>query len=67
MPQALQRVFGISPLMAAIAFLPLTAIQFGVSLLVARLTFRFNNATVLIAGAIIDTFGLVLGTVIGIQ
>ena len=66
MPQALQRVFGISPLMAAIAFLPLTAVQFGVSLLVARLTFRFSNATVLIAGAIIDTFGLALGAFVGI-
>lgn len=67
MPQALQRVFGITPLVAAIAFLPLTAVQFGVSLLVARLTFRFSNATVLIAGAIIDTFGLSLGAFLGIQ
>lgn len=67
MPQALQRVFGITPLMAAIEFLPLTVIQFGVSLLVARLTFRFSNATVLISGAIIDTFGLTLGALIGIQ
>ncbi len=67
MPQALQRVFGISPLMVAIAFLPLTAVQFGISLLVARLTFRFSNATVLIAGAIIDTFGLALGAFVGIQ
>lgn len=67
MPQALQRVFGMTPLMAAIAFLPLTIIQFGVSLLVARLTFRFSNTFVLIGGAIIDTIGLMLGAVIGIQ
>lgn len=67
MPQALQRVFGITPLLAAIAFLPLTVIQFGVSLLVARLTFRFSNAAVLIGGAVIDTFGLALGAIIGIQ
>ncbi|WP_251547749.1 MFS transporter [Limosilactobacillus caecicola] len=67
MPQALQRVFGITPLMAAIAFLPLTVVQFGISLLVARLTFRFSNTTVLIGGALIDTFGLILGAVIGIQ
>lgn len=66
MPQALQRVFGITPLVAAIAFLPLTAVQFGVSLLVARLTFRFSNAAVLIAGALIDTFGLSLGAFLGI-
>ncbi len=67
MPQALQRVFGLTPLAAAIAFLPLTVIQFGVSLLVARLTFRFSNAAVLIAGAVIDTLGLALGALIGIQ
>lgn len=67
MPQALQRVFGITPLMAAIAFLPLTVVQFGVSLVVARLTFRFSNAAVLISGAIIDTFGLALGASIGIN
>lgn len=67
MPQALQRVFGLTPLAAAIAFLPLTVVQFGVSLLVARLTFRFSNAAVLISGAIIDTFGLVMGALIGIQ
>lgn len=67
MPQALQKVFGISPLMAAIAFLPLTVVQFGISLLVARLTFRFSNAAVLIVGAIVDTFGLALGVVIGIE
>lgn len=66
MPQALQKVFGITPLVAAVAFLPLTVVQFGVSLFVARLTFKFSNTFVLIAGAIIDTFGLLLGAIIGI-
>ncbi|KIS03217.1 MFS transporter [Paucilactobacillus wasatchensis] len=66
MPQALQKVFGITPLVAAVAFLPLTVVQFGVSLFVARLTFKFSNTVVLITGAIIDTFGLLLGAVIGI-
>lgn len=33
----------------------------------ARLTFRFSNAAVLISGAIIDTLGLSLGAIIGIQ
>lgn len=41
--------------------------RIGVSLLVARLTFRFSNAAVLISGAIIDTLGLSLGAIIGIQ
>ncbi|WP_308556461.1 MFS transporter [uncultured Lactobacillus sp.] len=67
MPQALQKVFGLTPLMAAIAFLPLTVVQFLVSLTVARLTFKFSNTKVLIAGAIIDTFGLLLGAGLGIE
>ncbi|WP_238333835.1 MFS transporter [Ligilactobacillus saerimneri] len=66
MPQALQRVFGMTPLMAAIAFLPLTVMQFLVSLRVARLTFRFSNAAVLIAGALVDMAGLALGAWLGI-
>lgn len=33
----------------------------------ARLTFRFSNAAVLISGAVIDTAGLALGATIGIQ
>lgn len=53
--------------MAAIAFLPLTVVQFLISLTVARLTFKFSNTKVLIAGAIIDTFGLLLGAGLGIE
>ncbi|MDT9605545.1 MFS transporter [Lactobacillus johnsonii] len=67
MPQALQKVFGLTPLMAAIAFLPLTLLQFFVSLGVAKLTFKFSNTKVLIAGAVVDTFGLVLGASLGIE
>ena len=67
MPQALQKVFGLTPLLAAIAFLPLTLLQFFVSLGVAKLTFKFSNTKVLIAGAVVDTFGLVLGASLGIE
>ncbi|WP_201336087.1 MFS transporter, partial [Lactobacillus nasalidis] len=67
MPQALQNVFGMSALQAAIAFLPLTVVQFIISLFVARLTFRFSNTAVLIAGAVIDAAGLAMGAVIGIE
>ncbi len=67
MPQALQKVYGLTPLMAAIAFLPLTLLQFFVSLGVAKLTFKFSNTKVLIAGAVVDTFGLVLGASLGIE
>ncbi|MEY8662336.1 hypothetical protein AALT52_05480 [Ligilactobacillus faecis] len=41
MPQALQKIFGITPLLAAVAFLPLTVVQFISSLFVAKLTFTF--------------------------
>lgn len=67
MPQALQKVFGFSPLMASISFLPLTVIQFIVSLYIPRLTARFSNTSVLIAGVVVDTLGFVLGSVIGIN
>lgn len=67
MPQALQRVFGFSPLMASISFLPLTVIQFIVSLYIPRLTARFSNTSVLIAGVVVDTLGFVLGSIIGIN
>ncbi|MBM6956081.1 MFS transporter [Ligilactobacillus salivarius] len=76
MPQALQKVFGFSPLMASISFsplmasisfLPLTVIQFIVSLYIPRLTARFSNTSVLIAGVVVDTLGFVLGSVISIN
>lgn len=66
MPQALQQVFGMSSLMAAVAFLPLTVVQFAVSLQVSKLTFRFSNTAVMIAGAAIDLAGLAAGGIIGI-
>lgn len=67
MPQALQRVFGFSPLMDSIAFLPLTVVQFIVSLFIPRLITRFSNASVLIAGVVIDTLGFILGSTFGIN
>lgn len=66
MPQALQQIFGITPLMAAIYFLPLTVLQFIASLFVARLSFKTSNATVMIAGAVINTIGLLFGAYLGI-
>lgn len=47
--------------------MPLTLLQFFVSLGVAKLTFKFSNTKVLIAGAVVDTFGLVLGASLGIE
>ncbi|WP_283599037.1 hypothetical protein [Ligilactobacillus salivarius] len=62
MPQALQKVFGFSPLMASISFLPLTVIQFIVSLYIPRLTARFSNTSVLISG-VVNTFHQIGGAV----
>lgn len=67
MPQALQQVFGMTSLQAAIAFLPLTVVQFIVSLQVSKLTFRFSNTAVMIAGAVIDLAGTLLGGIVGIE
>lgn len=65
MPQALQNGLHYSPLMAALAFVPLTICQFVLSLLVARLTDRFSNTAVLIAGAIVYFAGFAAGALIG--
>ncbi|MBD5430197.1 MFS transporter [Lactobacillus sp.] len=67
MPQAMQKVFGITPLLAAIGFLPLTVVQFIISLFVARLSFRFSNATVLFVGSLFDIVGISLGAFLGIN
>lgn len=67
MPQALQKIFGITPLLAAVAFLPLTVVQFISSLFVAKLTFKTSNTFVMILGALIDTFGLFLGALIKVE
>lgn len=53
--------------MASISFLPLTVIQFIVSLYIPRLTARFSNTSVLISGVVVDTLGFVLENVIGIN
>ena len=54
--------------MASISFLPLTVIQFIVSLYIPRLTARFSNTSVLISGVVADTLGFVFwGNVIGIN
>lgn len=60
MPQAMQRAWGWSPLQSAIAFLPLTVIQFLASLTVAPLTKRWSNAKVLVIGATINVAGYLI-------
>lgn len=66
-PQALQHVFGFTPLMAGIAFLPMTVPQFLAALQTSRLTSRMGNAKLLVLGVAITLLGPLLATLIGVQ
>lgn len=56
--QFLQGVYGWTPLQAGAAFLPMSLLQFGASLFVARLTRRFGNALLVVVGIAIVLAGL---------
>lgn len=57
--QFLQGVYGYTPLQAGLAFLPMTVLQFAVSLLVPRLTRLIGNGPLIAAGIAIVSAGLV--------
>jgi predicted MFS family arabinose efflux permease len=59
MTQYLQGVSGYTPLQAGLAFLPVTAAAFAAAAITSRLTNRFNNATLAVAGCA----AMLLGTV----
>ncbi len=56
--QYLQGVDGYSPVTAGLAFLPTTLVNFAAAMAVPRLTRRFGNATVLVAGLTISVIGM---------
>ncbi|MFC4069064.1 MFS transporter [Actinoplanes subglobosus] len=56
--QYLQGVLGFSPLQAGIAFLPMSAVNFAVALLVNRFVRRFGATPVLIAGVALTLAGM---------
>lgn len=56
--QLFQGVYGWSPLQAGLGFLPMTAVQFAVSLAVPRLTGRFGGAPLLLVGLLTVTAGM---------
>lgn len=56
--QYLQGVLGFTPLQAGLAFLPMTVVNFGVALLVPRLTRRFGNSALLAAGIAVTAVGM---------
>lgn len=56
--QFFQGVFGFSPLVAGLAFLPMTVVNFAVAMSVTRLTRRFGNAPLLIVGLAVTVIGM---------
>ena len=56
--QYMQAVLGFTPLMAGVAFLPMTVVQFALSLLVPRLTRRIGNAALVTTGLAITFVGM---------
>jgi EmrB/QacA subfamily drug resistance transporter len=56
--QYLQGVDGYSPVTAGLAFLPTTLVNFAAAMAVPRLTHRYGNATVLVAGLTISVIGM---------
>jgi EmrB/QacA subfamily drug resistance transporter len=56
--QYLQGVDGYSAVTAGLAFLPTTLVNFAVAMAVPRLTRRYTNATVLVAGLTISVIGM---------
>jgi hypothetical protein len=57
-PQIMQNQLGFSPLMAGIGFFPLTIVNFVVALQVSRLTARFGNGKLLVAGILLTLIGM---------
>ncbi|MGV0168177.1 MFS transporter [Furfurilactobacillus sp. WILCCON 0119] len=66
-PQAMQHVYGYTPLMAAIGFLPETVPQFVSATVLSRLNGRFTNTQLLLFGMITTLIGIVFGAVMGVQ
>lgn len=58
-PQMLQRTYDVTPFGAGLAFLPMTIFQFVTALQVPRLTMRWRQSTIMMAGATLILIGLV--------
>lgn len=66
-PQAMQNVYGYTPLMAAVGFLAETIPQFLSATILARLNDRFTNNQLLTAGVLITFVGVIMGAIVGIN
>lgn len=60
LPQVMQLQYGFSALQSGMAFLPLTIVNFLIAMQLPRLTERFGNSRVLLAGEIVLAIGLVI-------
>ena len=56
--QFLQGVLGYNPLQAGLAFLPMTLVNFAVAVGIPRLTARFGNTALLVAGVVVTFIGM---------
>lgn len=56
--QYMQGTLGFTPLQAGLGFLPMTIVQFAISLLVPRLTRRFGNGALVVTGLVITAVGM---------
>lgn len=56
--QYLQRVLGLTPMMAGLAYVPLTATVFAITHFIPRLLTRFGARTLLMAGSVVVAFSL---------
>ncbi|TPR23256.1 MFS transporter [Apilactobacillus timberlakei] len=66
-PQALQNVYGFTPLMAALGFLPETVPQFIFGMVQSKMAEYFKNSSLLILGTLITIIGILLAFIIGIK
>ncbi|MHA7207922.1 MFS transporter [Arthrobacter sp. MDT1-65] len=57
--QYMQNVLGMSPLQAGAGFLPMTAVNFAVAMLIPRITGRLGQAVPLVAGVTITLAGMI--------
>ncbi|HIY92499.1 MAG TPA: MFS transporter [Candidatus Companilactobacillus pullicola] len=66
-PQALQKVYGFTPLMAGIAFLPATLPQFFSALQVSRISSKIGNARLILVSIIFGIVGVLLSAILGLN
>ncbi|MFB7845002.1 MFS transporter [Microbacterium sp. NPDC056052] len=57
--QYMQQALGFSPLAAGLGFLPMTVVQFALSLTVPRLTRRYGNSSLVVVGLAITLAGMI--------